>query len=72
MESILYEAPKSDGSRNSTERKGEGIHRKGLQIDSKKEIKDKRERGHVVSTQAYVSGHITNLHNKFFKNYLFI
>lgn len=48
MESVLYEAPGSVGSRNNRiERKGEGIPRKGLRTKSKKEVK-KRERGHLV------------------------
>lgn len=48
MESILYEAPGSVGSRNKRiERKGEGMPRKGSRTESQKEVKEERG-GHLV------------------------
>lgn len=44
MESVLYEAPGSVGSRNKRiERKGEGIPRKGSWTERQKEVKEERE-----------------------------
>lgn len=63
MESILYEAPASVGSRNNrTERKKRAFTGRAYGLRAKRKSR-KRERGHLV--QAHVSGHIIKLHNNF-------
>lgn len=65
-----YETPDSVGSRNRTERKGGGIHRKDWQTESKKEDKEQREK--TLSEHPDTGrGHVLNLHNNFVEKILF-